>query len=220
MGHKIDPRAYRVGITTPWKSRYFAKRDLPKALEEDSTLRRLIAKKLDKMGVESVEIERSADTIQVVIKSARPGLIIGRGGSGIEELRRELEAAIAKLRAERRDKGKFNVKLTIEEVKKPEISAPIIAANIAADIEKRTPFRRVMKQAMARIMQHKEVGGAKIMLSGRLDGAEISRTEWMYEGKIPLVTIRSDIDYGEARAECTYGTVGIKVWIYKGEKLK
>jgi len=219
MGHKINPRAYRIGVTLPWRSRYFKKKNLPAALEEDWTIRKIILSKLAKMGVESVEIERSQDSTQVVIRSARPGLIIGRGGAGVEELKRTVLSALARLRKGAAKGKKIAFQLSVEEVKRPEISAQVVASNISVEIEKRTPFRRVMKQSISRVMQHKEVHGIKVMLSGRLDGAEISRTEWLLEGKIPLVTIRSDIDYGEARADCTYGTVGIKVWIYKGEKL-
>jgi small subunit ribosomal protein S3 len=219
MGHKIHPRSYRIGTGLTWKSRYFKRKDLPLALEEDMIIRETIKKKLAKMGIESIEVERSNENIQIVIKSARPGLIIGRGGTGIEDLRKTLARAIDKFRRKKRRTEKISLQISVEEVKKPEISAQVVAENITADIEKRTPFRRIMKQYLARILQHKEVGGAKIMLSGRLDGAEISRTEWLAEGKIPLVTIRSDIDYGEAEAYNTYGVVGVKVWIYKGEQL-
>lgn len=219
MGHKTDPNAYRLGITKQWLSRYFAKKGLPSALEEDHLIREVIKKKLAKMGVESVEIERSADSIKIVIKSARPGLIIGRGGTGIEDLRKALTKAIIDFRRKKKGGQKFSLELSIEEVRSPEISAKVVLENIATDIEKRTSFRRVIKQTLARIMHHKEVKGAKIMLSGRLGGAEISRTEWLSEGKIPLATIRSDIDYAKGEAYCTYGVVGIKVWIYKGEKL-
>jgi small subunit ribosomal protein S3 len=171
------------------------------------------------MGVETIEIERTNEAIQIIIRSARPGLIIGRGGSGIEELRKSLTGAIREFRNKKGITGRFLIQLTIEEVRSPEISSQVVAENIATEIEKRTPFRRVIKQVLSRIMQHKEVKGAKIMVSGRLDGAEISRTEEIHEGKIPLVTLRSDIDYAESEARCTYGVVGIKVWIYKGEQL-
>lgn len=220
MGHKIKPTSYRIGITKPWKSRYFLKKGLPFALEEDETIRAVIREKLAKMGIESLEIERTTDAMKVLIRSARPGLIIGRGGTGIDELRKAITSAVLKLRKKRRVEGKFNLEITVEEVRSPETSAKVVAENIANEFEKRTPFRRVIKQTMARIIQHKDVKGAKIQVSGRLDGAEISRREWIREGSIPLVTIRSDIDYAEAEAHCTYGVVGIKVWVYKGEKLE
>ncbi|MFN7088593.1 MAG: 30S ribosomal protein S3 [Candidatus Paceibacteria bacterium] len=219
MGHKVRPNAYRLGISKPWRSRYLLKKDLPLALEEDHIIRQVINKKLAKMGVESIEIERTQDSIQILIKSARPGLIIGRGGTGIEDLRRVIMREVEKFRKKKNIESKYSIQLTVEEVKHPEISSKVVAENIAQELEKRTPFRRTIKQALSRIMQHKEVKGAKIMVSGRLDGAEIARTEWISEGKIPLVTIRSDIDYGEAEAHCTYGVVGVKVWIYRGEKL-
>lgn len=219
MGHKIKPTAYRIGISKPWLSRYLVKKNLPAMLEEDHIIRAVAKKKLIKMGVESVEIERTVDAIQIFIRSARPGLIIGRGGTGIDELRKAIVKAVQQFRKKKKIEGKLSIQLTIEEVRQPETSAKVVAENIATELEKRTRFRRVIKQALARVMQHKkEVKGAKIMVSGRLDGAEISRTEWLHEGKIPLVTIRSDIDYAEFEAHCTYGVVGVKVWIYKGEK--
>jgi len=219
MGHKIKPTAYRIGITKPWQSRYMVRRNLPLVLEEDQLIREVTKKKLAKTGVESIEIERTQDAIQIIVRSARPGLIIGRGGSGIDDLRAAVMKVIQQFRKKKNVKERLVLRLTIEEVRQPEISSNVVAENIVTEIEKRTRFRRVIKQALERIVKHKEVKGAKIMVSGRLDGAEISRTEWLHEGKIPLVTIRSDIDYAERVAHCTYGTVGIKVWIYKGEKL-
>lgn len=219
MGHKINPKAFRLGITGDWDSRYFTRKHLPRFLEKDEIIRTGIRKKFPRVGIEAIEIERSGDSIQIRIRSSRPGFIIGRGGSGIDDLRKLLIAKIAALRKKYRIPDKVALNVTVEEVRRPEISAAVVAENIALEIEKRTSFRRVLKQALSRVMQAKGAEGAKIMLAGRLGGAEISRTEWDYRGKIPLVTIRSDIDYAEDRAYCTYGVIGIKVWIYKGEKL-
>lgn len=218
MGHKVHPNAYRLGITRDWQSRYFARKDLPFFLQEDVLVRDTIRKKLGRVGIEAIEIERSGEGVSVKIRASRPGLIIGRGGSGIEDLRQILTKKIRELRIKQKRPDKFTLSLTVEEVRQPELSAAVVAEHIAVDLEKRMPFRRTIKQALARVMQSKGVKGCKIMVSGRLDGAEISRSEWVAEGKIPLVTIRSDIDYAEDRAYCTYGVVGVKVWIYKGEK--
>jgi len=219
MGHKVNPKSLRLGIHQNWDSRYFVRKDLPLFLREDQLIRKEIHKKFNRMGIEAIEIERSGDSVQIKIRSSRPGMIIGRGGSGIEDIRKELIQKIQKMRRIHKRPEKFNLQLSVEEVKKPETSAAVVAENIAVELEKRTPFRRVIKQALGRIMQSKEVRGARIVVSGRLDGAEISRTEQVQEGSLPLVTIRSDIDYAENRAYCTYGVVGIKVWIYKGERV-
>ncbi len=220
MGHKVHPKAYRLGIIEDWESRYFARKDLPYFLEEDTLIRETIRERLGRVGIETIEIERSGsgDVINIKIKTSRPGLIIGRSGVGIEELRNFLVKKIQQLRSRKNRSKKFTLSILVEEVRQPNVSAAVIAENIAMEIEKRTPFRRAIKQALARVMQSKDVKGCKIMVSGRLDGAEIARTEWVSEGKLPLVTIRSDIDYAQDRAYCTYGVVGVKVWIYKGEK--
>jgi len=218
MAQKIHPKSLRLGLTENWTSRWFSFKNLPAQLAEDYYLREFLKKKLKNAKIERIEIERTARQINIIIKAVRPGLIIGRGGSAVEDLKKEILALILKLRKEKGLKSLPQVSLNIEEVKKPEISASVVAQNMAEDIEKRIPYRRVLKNHLAKIMQHKEVKGAKVMVSGRLDGAEIARTEWLKEGRLPLVTLRSDIDYGTATAYCTYGTVGIKVWIYKGEK--
>jgi len=218
MAQKIHPKSLRLGLTENWTSRWFSFKNLPAQLAEDYYLREFLRKKLKNAKIERIEIERTARQINIIIKAVRPGLIIGRGGSAVEDLKKEILALILKLRKEKGLKSLPQVSLNIEEVKKPEISASVVAQNMAEDIEKRIPYRRVLKNHLAKIMQHKEVKGAKVMVSGRLDGAEIARTEWLKEGRLPLVTLRSDIDYGTATAYCTYGTVGIKVWIYKGEK--
>lgn len=208
MAQKINPKSYRLGITEDWSSRWFDLKNAKKFLEEDYLINKFIAKKAKAAKIETIDIERKAKDIKIIIRVARPGLLIGRQGSGIEEINKGLKKIL---------KTESKLNLVIEEVKHPEISAPIVAQNIAEDIEKRIPYRRALKQHLAKIMQHKEVMGAKVMASGRLDGIEIARDEWLKEGKLPLSTLRAHIDYGFAEAHCTYGIVGIKVWIYKGE---
>lgn len=219
MTHKTNPIAYRLGISQQWHSRYLPKHtaDMKFMLEEDGLLRAAVAKKFKRAGIEKVDIERSGTVMKVFVHTARPGMIIGHGGSGIEETRRLLTQAVRAYRRKKKTTPDFIVQLNVEEVRKPEISAQVASENIALNLEKRLPFRRVIKQALEKIMSYKEVKGAKISVAGRLNGAEISRTEWVSDGKIPLITLRSNIDYAENRAYCTYGVLGIKVWIYKGE---
>lgn len=248
MTHKVHPKAYRIRRIDDWDSRGYYKNPA-KYLEEDFKIREFLRKKLEKVGVERIEIERFPNKLNIIISSARPGLIIGRGGEGIEELKKELKEKIkvdsrkwnideflenkkkkkAKIKTiieplsgKRENKGedKREVRIEIKEIKDPWTSAGLSAQWIAYRIEKRIHHRRVLKQALSKIMAHKEIKGAKVEISGRLNGAEISRREWSKEGQLPLQTIRADIDYAKARAYCTYGVVGIKVWIYKGEKFE
>lgn len=209
MSQKINPKSYRIGINKKWNSRWFNLKEMPKLLEEDYKIREFIKNKAKSCRIESVDIERRAKDIKIIIKTARPGLLIGRQGQGIELLQKGLSKLV---------NSKSEINISVEEIKHPELSSQVIAQNIAEDIEKRMPYRRILKQYLSKIMQRKEVKGAKIMLSGRLDGIEIARNEWLKEGRLPLSTIRADIDYGFAEAHCTYGVIGIKVWIYKGEK--
>ncbi|KKR02364.1 MAG: 30S ribosomal protein S3 [Candidatus Yanofskybacteria bacterium GW2011_GWA1_39_13] len=211
MGQKISPTSFRIGIQKDWASHWFGGRKYVPYLKDDVAARIFLDKKLKNMSVDKVEIERGSDALNVVIFTARPGLLIGRGGTGVEELK----TAIQKLL-----KNKVTVKVEIQEVKNPEASAMIMAESIVDQIEKRTPFRRIMKQTLAKIIGSKEVKGAKILMGGRLDGAEIARSEHLEEGNLPLQTLRADIDYAKATAHTTYGTIGIKVWIYKGEKFE
>lgn len=176
-------------------------------MKEDMAIRKFLDKKLRGMSVDRLEIERSPDLFSIAIHTARPGLIIGRGGTGIEDLKHDIQKII---------KRKTAIRLDIQEFKNPETSARIVAEQMAEQIEKRMPFRRLMKQTLAKIIANKEVKGAKIMLAGRLDGKEIARTEHLEEGALPLQTLRANIDYAQATAYTTYGTVGAKVWIYKG----
>jgi len=209
MAHKVHPKAMRIRDMADWESRGYYERKFPAYLEEDFRIREVLKKKIGKMGVEKIEIERSPGKVSVIIFSARPGLIIGRGGGGVEVLAKALAKNL---------KEKKELKVEIKEVRNPLTSAPLVAQNMAAQIEKRMPFRRILKQTMEKVISQKGVEGARLEVSGRLDGVEISRREWLRKGRLPRQTLRADIDYAEERAFCTYGTIGIKVWIYKGEK--
>ena len=204
----------RLGIIRPWKSRWFSIKNYQKFLKEDVLLRKHLEKKLRGMLVDMVEIERAPSTLNVIIKTARPGLLIGRGGEGVEKLKKEVEVFLKKIR---KASAKIGLKLTVEEIKSPEQHAGVMVETVAQDLEKRLPFRRVLKHTMSKIMSSKGVRGAKITLSGRLDGAEMARYEWLKEGRVPLQTLRADIDFARGRAHLPYGDLGIKVWIYKGE---
>jgi small subunit ribosomal protein S3 len=214
MGHKVHPFIFRLGTVNNWRSRWFNRKKYKELLKQDVRLRSFIKKKLDKAGVNSIEIERSANSINIIIQTARPGLVIGRGGGGVEELKKDI---IKLLKKESSNLAKIEVKVEIEEIRQPNIQAAIVAMDMAGQIERRMPYRRVMKQTLDKVIQNKEVQGVKIMVKGRLNGAEIARKEWLKKGKIPLQTLRSNIDYASATAYTTYGTIGIKVWIYKGE---
>jgi small subunit ribosomal protein S3 len=218
MGQKIRPDSYRIGITRGWNSRWFPKKKNFKAnFEEDVLIRKIVKEKIKLAGIDKIEIEKNNNNYKVFIKVAKPGLVIGRGGKGVDDLRKAIEIELNKLFKERKLKPDFSISLNIEELKRNETSANFIAQSIAWDIEKRMPFRRTIKKYLESAMQNKEVEGAKIKLSGRLDGGEIARREWLAKGKLPLQTLRANIDYGEGTAFCTYGAVGIKVWVYKGE---
>jgi len=217
MARKISPNSFRLGITKNWHNRWFLKRNLNYLLEEDYLIRQEIMKIVIKAGIASIEIERVGNTCKIFIKAAKPGLIIGRGGKGIDDLKKAVEIVIANFRRRKKIKDIPDLSLNIEELKRTEISASVEAQNIAFDLERRLRFRRVLKQHLDSISQNKQVKGAKIFLGGRLDGAEIARKEKLFSGQMPLTTLRADIDYGEATAFTTFGTIGIKVWIYKGE---
>jgi len=217
MAQKIKPNAYRLGITIHWASRWFPKKSNIIYLEEDQLIRDLIKKEMKQAGIAEIIIERSSDKIQITIKTAKPGLIIGRGGKGIEDFKLKLEKAIKKLRKKLNLPLSFTLNLNIEEIKRFDVSAAVIAQQLASDLEKRLPYRKTMKKGLDLIMQNRDVLGAKIKMGGRLDGAEISRRDFLIRGKMPLSSLRANIDYGEATAFTTYGTVGVKVWIYKGD---
>ena len=216
MSHKVHPKAYRLRRMADWDSRGFY-HNPSQLLEEDFKIRQYINKKLEKVGIEKIEIERFSDKINIIISSARPGLIIGRGGEGVEQLKKELEK---KAINSSKDKKKIELRIEIREIKNPWASAGLSAQWVAQQIEKRVAFRRVLKQALGKIMANREAKGARIEISGRLNGVEIARREWVGEGQLPRQTIRADIDYAKAEAYCTYGVIGIKVWIYKGEKFE
>ncbi len=209
MGQKVSPTSFKLSVTKDWKSRWFSAKKYSEFLQEDMILRKFMGQKLKNMSVDRVEIERSPDVLSIIIYTARPGLIIGRGGTGIEDLKRETQKLI---------KRKTAVRLDVQEYKNPETSASIMAESMAEQIEKRIPYRRVLKQSLTKILANKNVKGAKILLAGRLDGNEIARTQHLEQGSLPLQTLRADIDYSRATAFTTFGTVGVKVWIYKGLK--
>ncbi|MBU3943021.1 30S ribosomal protein S3 [Patescibacteria group bacterium] len=215
MSQKVHPKAFRIRRIDDWDTRGFYKNHA-ESLEEDFKIREYITKKLKSVGIDKVEIERFPAKTNIIISSARPGLIIGRGGEGVEMLKKELENKVIKAE---KDKKK-QVRIEIREIKDPWLSANLSGQAIAQQIEKRMAHRRVLKQALGKIMMHKEVLGARIQVAGRLNGAEIARREWVGEGQLPRQTIRADIDYAQVEAHCTYGVIGIKVWIYKGQKFE
>lgn len=217
MGQKIRPNSFRLGITQNWLSRWFPKGDFKRELEEDELIRGVIREKIGSAGIIRIEIERTAGPCRIFIKAARPGLIIGRGGKGVEVLTRNIEGGLAKLFRRRGEKKKVALSINVEELRRSESAAVGIAQNIAWDLERRLPYRRTIKKYLEAVQQDKNVQGVKILLSGRLDGKEIARREWLSRGKLPLQTLRADIDFGMATAYTSYGTVGVKVWLYKGE---
>ena len=209
MGQKINPTGLRIGVIKDWESRWYAKKgEFGDNLVEDNKIREFLLELLAPAGVPKVEIERDPKRIRINIFCAKPGIVIGRGGAEIEKLRLEVEKMIKK-----------SVALNIVEVKQPDLNAQLVAENVAAQLENRISFRRAMKKAIGNAMRL-QARGIKIRCSGRLGGAEIARAESYHEGTIPLQTIRADIDYGTAEAATTYGRIGVKVWIYKGEVLK
>lgn len=211
MGQKVHPKAFRLGVTASWDGKWFAKgKKFAALLKQDVVMRRFLMRKLRESSVSRVEIERSTGAITVTIYTGKPGLIIGRGGSGVEELRKELEK-----RFFTGIKG-TKLNLSVKEVERPQTSAQLVAQALALDIEKRIPFRRTMRRAIEQVMKAGALG-AKITLGGRLDGAEIARQETLIRGTIPLHTLRSNIEFGRSTAVTTYGTVGVKVWVNHGE---
>ena len=208
MGHKINPTSFRLNIIDTWKSRWFSKANYIKQLEEDVKIREYLEKHLKKSGLVKVDIERFNDgTITVIIKTTKPGLIIGKGGAGIEELKKKVKQRLG---------IKKDLKVNIEEVREVNLQSQVIANTIAEQLEKRVAFRKLMKQSLEQIM-NAGAKGAKVAIGGRLNGADIARTEHLSLGKIPLHTLRADIDFARSTAFTTYGTLGIKVWIYKGD---
>ncbi|MEK7599348.1 MAG: 30S ribosomal protein S3 [Patescibacteria group bacterium] len=213
MTHRVHPYSFRLGEIRDWKSRWFDLRNYRVSLKADVLIRDHLRKKMAKMYVSKIEIERSPATLNIIIFSSRPGLIIGRAGAGAAILKNQIEKFMAKWNLPK----PRELRLTIEEIKNPEIDAAIVAKMVAESLEKRMSFRRILKQTIAKVSGHREVKGVKIALSGRLDGSEMGRREWLMNGRIPLQTIRADIDFARQRASLPYGDIGIKVWIYKGE---
>lgn len=209
MGQKVNPHGLRVGVIKDWDSRWFAKDNaFGDILVEDYNIRKFIKKEIYGAGVPRIEIERNASKVRVHIHCAKPGMVIGKGGAEIEKLRKQIEKMIGK-----------SVSINIVEVKQPDLNAQLVAENIAQQLEKRISFRRAMKQSIGRAMRL-GARGIKAAVSGRLGGADIARTEQYHEGTIPLQTLRADIDYGFAEADTTYGKLGVKVWLYRGEVLR
>lgn len=218
MAHKVHPKVYRLRRLSNWDSRWLDKKNFSQYLEEDFRIREFFKKKIAKLGIEKIEIERFPGKLNIIISSARPGLIIGRGGSGVEELKKELEQKVIKKKEKK--ELKKEIKIEIREIKDVWSSAALACQYIIQQIEKRIPFRRVLKQTLDKIMSSRQVKGVRIEISGRLDGAEIARREWLQKGRLPRQSLRADIDFAQDQAYCTYGTVGVKVWIYKGEKFE
>ncbi len=209
MGQKVNPHGLRVGVIKDWDSKWYAEADFADNLIEDQKIRKFLKKKLYSAGISRIEIERASDRVKVIIYTAKPGVVIGKGGAEIEKLKTEIQKLLS-------DNKKLIV--DIKEVKKPDKDAQLVAENIALQLENRVSFRRAMKSCMGRTMKA-GAKGIKAACSGRLGGADMARTEFYSEGTIPLQTLRADIDYGFAEADTTYGKIGVKVWIYKGEVL-
>jgi len=209
MGQKVNPIAIRLGITREWSSKWYAsKKQFPFHVHTDFRVREFLRKKLAEASVSRIQIERAANKVNITIETARPGIVIGKKGEDIEKLRAETATLLGRPLAD--------IRLNISEIRKPELDAQLVADGIAQQIEKRVMFRRAMKRAVMSTMRSGALG-VKVRLSGRLNGAEIARTEWSREGRIPLHTFRADIDYGFGEARTTYGAIGVKVWIFKGE---
>ena len=205
MGQKVHPRGFRLGIVSNWKSRWYAERDFPKLLMEDETIRKYLHQRLGHASVSEVEIERKPSKVIVTIHTGRPGVVIGKGGSEVDKLRDELS---------RLTDGE--VAINVEEIKRPEIDAQLVADNIAHQLVQRISFRRAMKRAVQAAMRS-GAEGIKVQVGGRLNGSEIARSEGYHEGRVPLHTLRADIQYAQATARTTFGTIGVKVWVFKGE---
>ncbi len=208
MGQKVHPYGFRLGITKPWLSRWYSRKDYAKFILEDSKIRKMVKVKLYHAGVSKTEIERRGEMVTVNIHTARPGLVIGKKGTGIDALKIDLNQMVGR-----------EVTVNIHEVRKPELDAQLVAENIALQLERRIAFRRAMKKAVTSAMKF-GAKGIKVRCGGRLAGSEIARSEWYREGQVPLHTLRADIDFGQAESLTTYGKIGVQCWVYKGEILK
>lgn len=212
MPHKVHPKIFRIKGLSDWRSQWFSVRKYRENLEKDYRIRDFIKKQLKAAAIDDVIIRRTANSIQVLIKAARPGIIIGRGGTGIQDLKKEVISKVFKGKV----KG-IDIKIDVEEIRKSETQATVVAKNVAEQLERRMPFRRVLKQTIEKVIQNNDVKGIKVRVSGRLNGSEMARTEWLRKGNLPLQTIRANIDYAQENANTIYGVIGVKVWIYKGE---
>lgn len=208
MGHKVHPKIHRTQVIYTWDSKWFSKKNYSQFAEQDIKIREFLVKKFKDANIDAISVERGAKDMTITILAAKPGFIIGRGGKGIDEIRKEIERKFLKM--------SLKVKLNVREVKSPALSAAVVAQTIASDVERRIPFRRVMKQSIDRVMKA-GAKGVKIVMSGRLNGVEIARRETLSAGKVPLITLRSDVDYFFVEANTIYGVIGIKVWVYHGE---
>ncbi len=212
MGQKVDPRSFRIGITRTWQSRWFgAKKDFAAQLRSDVRLRDFITQKWRNAAIAGVEIERSPGVVTIIVRTGRPGVLIGRGGTGVEDM-------IATIKRTFFSGTPTQVKVDVREVRRIEEDAALVAQQVVQNLEKRMPFRRTLKTTLESVQRNRDVKGVKIEVSGRLDGAEMSRREWMSHGRIPLQTLRADVDFAKDTARTTYGAIGVKVWIYKGDK--
>ena len=212
MGNKVNPTGIRLGITTNWLSRWYgSKKTYRQQLRKDIEIREFVVNKWKAAAIASVEIERNGNAVRLIIHTARPGVLIGRGGTGIEDLTRAIKKRFFAGK-------KVDLKVDVQEVKSPETNAMLVGQQVAEQLEKRLPFRRVLKTMLDQVEANKTVQGVKIEICGRLGGAEMSRREWLSRGKIPLHPLRADIDFALAEARTTYGVIGVKTWIYKGEK--
>lgn len=221
MPHKVHPKAFRIRGIEDWNIRGFYGKKMPQYLEEDFLIKDFLRKKLADASVANIEIEHSSNKVNVIIESSRPGLIIGRGGEGVELLKNLIEKQIArKIKSRSKTRASRELKLEIREIKNPWASATLVAKMAAQQIEKRMPFRQVMKKSIERVMTNRDIKGIRLEIAGRLNGVEISRREWLGKGRMPRNTIRADIDYAQEEAHCTYGKIGIKVWLYKGERFE
>ncbi len=205
MGQKVHPYGFRVGITKDWKSRWYAKKDYQRFLQEDLRMKKFVKEEMFHAGIAKVEIERKAKKVIVQVYTSRPALVIGKKGVEIEKLKKQLQQLTEK-----------EISVTIHEIRRPELSAILVAEHVANQLVRRVAFRRALKKAMINTMKYGALG-IKVSVAGRLGGSEIARTQWQREGRVPLHTLRADIDYGYAVAKTTYGVIGVKVWIYKGE---
>ncbi len=207
MGRKVNPIGFRLGISSEWESKWFAERNYTELLHEDIRIRRLVLRELSRAGISRVELERSANRVDVTLNTSKPGIVIGKQGANVERIRQMLEREVGK-----------KVHLRIEEIKVPEIDAHLVAESIAEQLTRRVSYRRAMKHAVQQAMR-RNAKGIKIRLSGRLGGAEMSRTQVEMDGRVPLHTLRADIDFAVVHAHTTYGQIGVKVWVYKGDKM-